>query len=63
MKITKRAGHQSPTGTMTIWLVPIISYLLQKLWGINFKQYECVWWIVIPILFIVWFTFNFKVIK
>jgi hypothetical protein len=63
MKISKRAEHQSPTGTMTIWLVPTISYLLQKLWGINFKQYECVWWIVIPILFTVWFTFNFKVTK
>ena len=61
MKITKRAGYQSPT--MTIWLIPTISYLLQKLWGINFKQYECVWWIVIPILFTVWLTFNFKVTK
>jgi hypothetical protein len=63
MKITKRAGYQSPTGTMTIWLIPTISYILQKLCGIQFNQYEFVWWIVIPVLFIVWFILNFKVTK
>ena len=63
MKINKRVGYQSPTGTMTIWLIPTISYLLQKLCGMNFNQYEYVWWIVIPVLFIVWFTLNFKLTK
>ena len=63
MKITKRVGYQSPTGTMTIWLIPTISYLLQKLGGMQFNQYEYVWWIVIPVLFVVWFILNFKLTK
>lgn len=63
MKITKRDRHQTPTGTITIWLIPTISYIIQKLWGVQFNEYELIWWIVIPISFIVWFIPNFKVTK
>jgi hypothetical protein len=63
MRITERVGYQSPTGTMTIWLIPTIAYILQKLCGVQFNQYECIWWILIPVFFIVWFILNFKVTK
>jgi hypothetical protein len=63
MKITKRHWYSSPGLTVSIWLIPTLSYLIQKVGGVEFNQYEWVWWVVIPILIVIWFFINFKLNK
>lgn len=63
MKISKRHWYSSPGATMTIWFIPTMSYLIQKVGGVQFNQYECVWWIGIPVLVVIWFFINFKINK
>lgn len=63
MKITKRHWHSSPGATINIWFIPTLTYLIQKVGGVSFNQYEWIWWIGIPALMITWFLMNFKVIK
>jgi hypothetical protein len=63
MKISKRHCWSSPIPTMNIWFIPTLSYLIQKVAGVQFNQYECVWWIGIPVLVVIWFFINFKIKK
>jgi hypothetical protein len=49
--------------TVSIWVIPTMTYLLQKMIGVQFNQYEFIWWIIIPTMFVVWFMLNFKITK
>jgi hypothetical protein len=62
MKIKKRL-LTSPETTVTLWMIPTLMYGFGKLFGTKYNEYEYVWWIGIPTLFLVWFILNFKVIK
>lgn len=63
MKITKRNLHTSPMSTAPIWIIPTMSYLLQKMGGMQFNEYEYVWWVGVPTMFTIWFMLNFKITK
>ena len=63
MKITKRNWYSSPLLTINIWLIPTLSYLIQKIGGVQFNEYEWVWYVGTFLLFIVWFILNFKITK
>lgn len=63
MKITKRNLITSPMSTISIWAIPTMAYSLQKILGVQFNQYEFIWWIIIPTMFVVWFMLNFKITK
>lgn len=61
MKIVKRSLYSNPTGSMTIWLIPTMSYLMQKAGGMQFNKYEWIWWVGIPTLILGWLLLNFKI--
>ena len=63
MKIIRRDSYIHPASTSPLWVIPSISYLLQKLIGLEFNEREYAWWIGIPTVFIFWFLLNFKIIK
>lgn len=62
MKIVKRDFAQ-PLGSVTLWLIPTLSYLIQKVGGIQFNEYEYVWWIGIPVMVVLWGLINWKIKK
>ena len=62
MKITKRK-FVNPVATMNLWIIPTLAYTMQKVGGVQFNEYEWVWWIGIPSLVILWFFINFKIEK
>ena len=62
MKIEKRF-LASPMTTINLWLIPTLMYGVGKLAGTEYNEYEYVWWIGIPTLFLVWGILNFKVVK
>ena len=62
MKIEKRF-FASPETTVTLWMIPTLFYGFGKLFGTKYNEYEYVWWIGIPTLFLAWFILNFKVVK
>ena len=61
MKINKRKGNITPLSSITLWVIPTLTYLTQKIIGVTFNQYEFVWWILIPSLIVLWFFMNYKV--
>lgn len=62
MKIVKRSIFSNPTGSMTIWLIPTMSYLFGKVGGIEYNR-EWIWWVGIPTLILGWLVLNFKIKK
>jgi hypothetical protein len=62
MKIEKRF-LVSPMTTINLWLIPTLMYGIGKLLGTEYNEYEYVWWIGIPTLFLAWFILNFKIGK
>jgi hypothetical protein len=63
MKITKRHWYSSPAATINIWFIPTLAYLIQKIGGVEFNEYEWIWWTGTPVLIIIWFFMNFKLVK
>lgn len=63
MKITKRHWYSSPATTINIWFIPTLTYLMLKIGGAQFNEYEWMWWTGTPILIIIWFFMNFKLVK
>ena len=63
MKIVRRNSYIHPASTCSVWVIPSITYLIQKLVGLEFNEREYVWWIGIPAVFIFWFIINFKIAK
>jgi len=62
MKIKKRI-LANPMATISLWLIPTLTYVMGKLGGMEYNQYEWVWWVGTPILFSAWFILNYKVVK
>ena len=62
MRIIKRK-FVDPVVTMNLWIIPTLTYTIQKVGGVQFNEYEWVWWIGIPSLIILWFFMNFKIEK
>ncbi len=63
MKIVKRNKHISPMSTIPMWLIPTLSYSLQKVAGVKFNEYEYLWGIVIPLMVVLWVLLNWKIKK
>jgi len=49
-------------GSMTIWLIPTMTYFFGKFGGITYHR-EWIWWVIIPVLFLGWLLLNFKIKK
>ena len=62
MKITKR-DFANPILSINIWMIPALSYLIQKVGGVEFNEYEWAWWVGIPTLILIWLAINFKIKK
>ena len=62
MKIIKK-NFASPILSLNIWMIPALSYLIQKVGGVEFNEYEWVWWAAIPTLVLIWLVINFKIKK
>jgi hypothetical protein len=62
MKIVRRNSYIHPASTCPLWVIPLITYLVQKLVGLEFNEREYIWWIGISAMFIFWFFLNFKTI-
>jgi hypothetical protein len=62
MKIIKRKSA-SPIQTMSIFVIPTITYFIQSLMGIVNPNREWIWWVGIPTMAALWFVVNFKIKK
>lgn len=62
MKIVKREICR-PLSTMTLWLIPTFTYTFEKICGIINQNKEWVWWMVIPVMFLIWVSINWKIKK
>jgi hypothetical protein len=62
MKIVKRDLGR-PAATATLWVIPIISYTMQKAAGITMTNLEWLWWVTIPTMFVLWLAINYKIVK
>lgn len=59
----KRTRFCNPLLSLNMVTIPILVYGAGKMSGLEYNQYEFVWWILIPTLSIFWFFFNFKIVK
>jgi hypothetical protein len=62
MKIIKRKSA-SPIQTMSIFVIPAMTYFIQSLMGIVNPNREWIWWVAIPTMVALWFVVNFKIKK
>jgi hypothetical protein len=61
MKIVKR-NFANLAGSISIWLIPMLSYLFGKVGGVEYHR-EWIWWVGIPTLILGWLLLNFKIKK
>lgn len=59
----KRTRFCNPLLSLHMFTIPVLVYGFGKMAGVEYNQYEFVWWILIPAMAIFWFFFNFKVVK
>ena len=59
MQIVRRKGI-SPFTTMNLWLIPTLTYVLQKSVGAIRPDREWIWFVGLPIVFSIWVLINFK---
>jgi len=59
-KLVKREKNGSPSATAPMWAIPTFTYVMGKFGGMEFNQFEFIWWVIIPILFLGWLCMNFK---
>ena len=45
--------------TVTLWLIPTLTYTFGKIVGVEYHR-EWIWWMVIPIMFLIWVLINWK---
>jgi hypothetical protein len=62
MKIVKRELG-CPICTTSLWWVPTITYLIMKINNIISSNREWIWWVVIPVMFLIWVLINWKIKK
>jgi hypothetical protein len=58
-----RRDFTSPVQTLTLPLIPAMTYILQKAVGITKPEKEWYWWVAIGIACLIWFAVNFKMTK
>jgi hypothetical protein len=56
-------NRTKPLTSVILWVMPLIVYILGKLAGVNYNEYEYIWYIVVPALFVLWLYANFKIIR
>ena len=61
MKIVKR-GLQPPVTSITLWSIPTLTYIIGKVGGVEYHR-EWIWWVVIPVMFLIWVLINWKIKK
>lgn len=59
----KRTRFCNPLLSLHMFTIPVLVYGFGKMAGVEYNQYEFVWWILIPVMAIFWFFFNFKIVK
>ena len=59
----KKRDFCTPLGSIGVWLIPLMTYIVQKIAGVKHNQYEWVWWVIIPSFLLLWFFINFRVLK
>jgi hypothetical protein len=59
MKIIKRELAR-PSASLTLWIIPLMSYVIQKVGGVKMNDLEWIWWVGIPSMFTLWFFLNWK---
>lgn len=59
MKIIKR-NNSKPIPTIQIWLIPMLTYGISKLIGMQFNNNEYIWWVLIPFMVFIWIIINWK---
>ena len=62
MRLVKRSFASQPLGTITLWLIPTMSYFFMKMNGVEFHR-EWVWWVIIPVMVLIWVLLNWKIKK
>jgi hypothetical protein len=62
MKIIKRKWAR-PIQTMSIFVIPAMTYFIQDFAGIINPDREWIWWVGIPTMVALWFVVNFKIKK
>lgn len=49
-----------PLSNMTLWLIPMMTYLIGKVGGLTYHR-EWIWWVVIPVMVLIWVLLNWKI--
>jgi hypothetical protein len=62
MRLVKRSFASQPLGSITLWLIPTMSYLVMKMNGVEYHR-EWIWWMVIPVMVLIWGLLNWKIKK
>jgi hypothetical protein len=62
MRIVKREVCR-PLSTITLWLISTFTYIFEKFNGMINPNKEWVWWMVIPVMFLIWTSINWKIKK
>jgi uncharacterized RDD family membrane protein YckC len=60
MKITKRP-EVCGICTASLWWIPTMTYFILKMNDIISSSKEWVWWLAIPIMFLIWVLLNWKI--
>ena len=61
MKIIRRNPNLHLYSTILLWVIPTWTYGMLKLVGAQFNKYEYIWWVTIPLMFIIWLVINYKI--
>jgi len=60
MRIIKRPEVCAPC-TASLWFIPSMTYFIMKMNGIIAPSKEWVWWVGIPVIFLIWVLLNWKI--
>lgn len=47
--------------TASLWWIPSITYLIFKINNVINPNKEWVWWVGIPLMFLLWLMINYKI--
>ena len=59
-KLSKR-DFANPLGSITIWIIPTLTYIMLSMNGVIKEDREWIWLTMIPLLFVLWIVINFKI--
>jgi hypothetical protein len=61
MRLVKKEMYR-PLSTITLWLIPTMTYLIGKIGGLTYHR-EWIWWVMIPVMILIWVLLNWKIKK